>query len=67
MIIRMAKIFGMYFVFEISFSKSIFDITRPNTNKVNPKPRQYMKILKAAYAASLELTSNAIKEIRYVP
>ena len=67
MIIRTAKIFGMNFVFEFSFSRSILDIAKLNTNKVNEKPRQYRKILKAAYAASLELTSNAIKEIRYAP
>ncbi len=67
MIINTANIFGMYFVFEITFSRSIFDITILSTNKVNAKPRQYMKILKAAYAASLELTSNAIKEIKYAP
>ena len=54
----------MYLVFEISFSKSIFEIAKLRTNKVKAKPSPYNKILKAAYTAQLELTSNAIKEIK---
>ena len=64
-IIRMANILGMYFVFVTNFSRFIFEIRRLKTNSVNPKPKQYKSILKTAYIPSLEDMRRVMREIRY--
>lgn len=61
----MAKILGTYFVFEINFSKSIFEIKKLKATNVNVNPKQYNKILKIASKLPLELTRRDIREIRY--
>ena len=65
MIIKIAKILGMYFVFEINFSKFIFEIKKLKTTNVNVNPKQYNNILKIASKPPLELTSKVISEIKY--
>jgi hypothetical protein len=43
-IINIENILGICRVFEINFSKSIFDITKLKTTNVKAKPKQYNKI-----------------------
>lgn len=43
-----ANTLGIYFVFEINFSKSIFDIKKLKTNSVKANPKEYNAILKTA-------------------
>ena len=64
-ITRTANILGMYFAFEISFSRLIFDIIKLITISVKAKPMQYMIMFNTAYEGLAELISNVIRDIRY--